>query len=218
MASTGPRLRKDVVRNRQRILNAAQELFADRGLGVTLHDIAHHAGLGVGTIYRHFPDKAVLIDLLFEEQLERMAALAHQALADPDPWHAVVWFHEQSLELQSRDRGLKELLLGIPDAPERAVKWRRTLHPLAAQLVERAQAAGQVRPDCQTQDFGVLVLMVGAVIDAARDVSPELWRRYLKITLQGLRPASSPPEPLDVPAVTPQQMEQLLIDAWKHRS
>jgi len=60
--------------------------------------------------------------------------------------------------------------------------------------------------------------MVGAVIDAARDVSPELWRRYLTIALQGLRPASARLEPLDVPAVSPQQMEQLLIGAWQHRS
>jgi AcrR family transcriptional regulator len=218
MASTAPRLRKDVVRNRQRILDAAKELFAERGLAVTLHDIARHAGLGVGTIYRHFPDKAMLIDLLFEEQLERMAELAQQALVDPDPWHAVVWFHEQSLELQSRDRGLKELLLGIPQAPERAVRWRHRLHPLAAQIIERAQAAGVVRPDCETQDFGIVVLMLGAVIDAARDVSPDLWRRYLTICLQGLRPATPPPQPFDVPAVSPQQMDELLIGAWQHRS
>src|SRR3954447_6550607 len=105
MATAEPRERKDVVRNRQRIVDAAKELFAARGLGVTLHDIARHAGVGVGTIYRHFPDKAELIDLLFEEQVERMEELAHRALADPDPWHAVVWFHAQSLELQSRDRG-----------------------------------------------------------------------------------------------------------------
>jgi len=215
MASAAPR--KDVVRNRQRILDAAQELFAERGLGVTLHDIAGHAGVGVGTIYRHFPDKTVLIGLLFEEQIERIADLAHQALADPDPWHAVVWFHEQSIELQARDRGLKELMLGMPNAPELAVTFRTKLHPLAAQIVERAQAAGVVRHDCETQDFGVVVLMIGAVIDAASDLSPELWRRYLTIALQGLRPAS-PPAPLPVPAVSPEQMEQLLVGAWKHRS
>jgi AcrR family transcriptional regulator len=217
MAAAEPRERKDVVRNRQRILDAAKELFAERGLGVTLHEIARHAGVGVGTIYRHYPDKAVLIDLLFEEQLEGMADLARQALEDPDPWHAVVWFHEQSLEVQSRDKGLKELLLGMPDAPDRAVRLRQKLHPLAAQIIERAQAAGVVRPDCETQDFGVVQLMVGAVIDAARDVSPDLWRRYLTIALQGLRPAT-PPDPLGVPAVSPQQMEQLLVGAWRHRS
>jgi AcrR family transcriptional regulator len=216
--ATENRQRKDVIRNRQRILDAAKELFADQGLGVTMHAIADHAGVGVGTIYRHFPEKRELIDLLFEEQLERMAEIAHEALADPDPWHAVVSYHEQTLELQSQDRGLKELLLGMPNAPARAVMLRKKLHPLAAQIIERAQAAGVVRPDCVTQDFGVVVLMLGAVIDAAEDISPKLWRRYLTIALQGLRPASPPPEPLGVPPVSPRQMERLLVGAWKHRS
>jgi len=217
MASTQQPLRKDAARNRQRILEAAKQLFAERGLGVTLHDIAHRAGVGVGTIYRHFPDKAVLIDILFAEQLERTAELLEQAIADPDPWHGVVWFHERVLELQARDRGFKELMLGIPEAPERAVKLRRKLHPLAAKLIERARSAGEVRPDCETQDFGVVQLMVGSVIDAAHDVAPELWRRYLMIALQGLRPGSAPLEPLPVPAVPPTQMEELLVGAWKHR-
>jgi AcrR family transcriptional regulator len=216
--ATENRQRKDVVRNRQRILDAAKELFADQGLGVTMHAIADHAGVGIGTIYRHFPEKRELIDLLFEEQLEWMAEIAHEALADPDPWHAVVWYHEQTLELQSQDRGLKELLLGMPDAPARAVMLRKKLHPLAAQIIERARAAGVVRTDCVTQDFGVVVLMLGAVIDAAGDISPKLWRRYLTIALQGLRPASPPPEPLGVPPVSPRQMESLLVGAWKHRS
>ena len=219
MASTQQPLRKDAARNRQRILEAAKQLFAERGLGVTLHDIAHRAGVGVGTIYRHFPDKAVLIDILFAEQLERTAELLEQAIADPDPWHGVVWFHERVLELQARDRGFKELMLGIPEAPERAVKLRRKLHPLAAKLIERARSAGEVRPDCETQDFGVVqLLMVGAVIDAAREAAPELWRRYLMIALQGLRPASAPLEQLPVPAVPPTQMEELLVGTWKHRS
>ena len=218
MPAIEQRQRKDVVRNRQRILDAAKELFADQGLGVTMHDIARQAGVGVGTIYRHFPEKIELIDLVFEEQLERMAEIAHQALADPDPWHGVVWYHEQTLELQSRDRGLKELLLGMPNAPERASRLRKKLHPLAAQIIERAQAGGVVRSDCVTQDFGVVVLMLGAVIDAAGDISPNLWRRYLTIALQGLRPASPAPEPLVVPPASPRQMENLLVGAWKHRS
>jgi AcrR family transcriptional regulator len=218
MAAIEHRQRKDVVRNRQRILTAAKELFADLGLRVTMHDIADHAGVGVGTIYRHFPEKSELIDLVFEEQLERMAEIAHEALSDPDPWHAVVWYHEQTLELQSQDKGLKELLLGMPNAPERAVKLRKKLHPLAAQIIERAQAAGVVRSDCVTQDFGVIVLMLGAVIDAAGDISPKLWHRYLTIALQGLRPTSSPLAPLGVPPVSPRQMENLLVGAWKHRS
>ena len=218
MALTEQPKRKDAARNRGRILAAARHVFAERGLGVTLHDVAAAAGVGVGTIYRHFPDKKVLIDAVFETQIETMVELLQRALADPDPWHGIVWFHEKSLELQANDRGLKELLLGMPGTPERAVQWRARLHPLAAELIERGQAAGVVRADCETQDFGVVVMMVGAVIDAAREVEPDLWRRYLTIALQGLRPESAPLEPLTVPTVRPERMEELLVGTWKHRT
>ena len=209
--------RRDAARNRQRLLAAAREVFAERGLGVTLHDIAAAAGVGVGTVYRHFPDKKVLIDAVFAAQIQTMTELLERALADPDPWHGIVWFHEQSLELQAHDRGLRELMLGMPGAPERAVQWRATLHPLAAELIERGQAAGVVRADCETQDFGVVVMMVGAVIDAAHELEPELWRRYLTIALQGLRPTAAPLEPLPVPTVPPERMEELLVGLWRHR-
>jgi hypothetical protein len=91
------------------------------------------------------------------------------------------------------------------------------LHPLAAKLIERAQAAGEIRPDATTQDYGVVLLMVSAVMDSAEDVSPDLWRRYARIALQGLRPEGAPLEPLPVAAVEPEQMEQLLIGTWKRR-
>src|ERR671933_305902 len=171
--------RKDAARNRQRIRDAATELFAERGLSVTLHEIAARAGVGVGTIYRHFPDKKPLVDAIFEEHLAELTAIFEQALRDPDPWHAIVWAHEMFLENQARNRGLKELLLGTtPEAPDRARQLRAQLHPLAEQVIERGKAAGVVRPDCATQDFGLLQTMVGAVMDAAANVAPDLWRRY----------------------------------------
>jgi len=208
-------LRKDAERNRLRILAAARELFAMRGLSATLNDIAHHAGVGVGTVYRRFPDKEVLIDELFQEHLNDWEALFEEGLADPDPWHAVVSVHERALELWARNRGLKEIILGSPHASKRATQQRAQLHPLAAKLIERAQAAGVVRPDATTQDFGVVMMMVGEVIDAAAEVKPDLWRRYLRIALQGLRPEGSPLEPLPVDAVKATQMDDLLLGAWK---
>jgi AcrR family transcriptional regulator len=217
VSSTDQALRKDAERNRQRILDAARELFAERGLGVTLNDVAHHAGVGVGTVYRRFPDKEVLIDTLFQEQLDEWARIYEEGLDDPDPWHAVVSTHERALELWANNRGLKEILLGSPQASERATQQRMQLHPLAAKLIERAQAAGEIRPDATTQDYGVVLLMVSAVMDSAEDVSPELWRRYARIALQGLRPEGAPLEPLPVAAVEPGQMEQLLIGTWKRR-
>jgi AcrR family transcriptional regulator len=217
VSATGHPLRKDAERNRQRILESARELFAERGLGVTLNDVAHHAGVGVGTVYRRFPDKEMLIDTLFQEQLDEWACIYEEGLHDPDPWRAVVSTHERALELWANNRGLKEILLGSPHASERATQQRTQLHPLAAKLIERAQAVGEIRADATTQDYGVVLMMVGAVMDAAADVNPELWRRYLLIALQGLRPEGSPLEPLPVAAVEPTQMEQLLIGAWKRR-
>ncbi len=211
--------RKDAARNRQRILDAAKELFAERGLTVTLHDIAARAGVGVGTIYRHFPDKKPLIDAIFEEHLAELTALFEQAIANPDPWESIVWVHEQMLENQARNRGLKELLLGTtPQAPDRARQFRAQLHPLAAQLVERGQAAGVVRSDAETQDFGLLQTMVGAVMDAAAEVDPNLWRRYYTIALQGLRPQGAPLASLPVPPLPPEKMENLLVGQWNRRA
>lgn len=210
-------LRKDAARNRERVLQAARELFADRGLSATLNDIAHHAGVGIGTVYRRFPDKEALIDSLFEEQLEQWQQLFEEGFDDPDPWRAIVAVHERALELWARNRALKEIVLGSPQAPERGIKQRTKLHPLAARLIERGQATGAVRADATTQDFGVLLLMVGAVMEAAEEVDPELWRRYLQIALQGLRPEGAALEPLSVPAVAPEQMSDLLVGIWKHQ-
>jgi AcrR family transcriptional regulator len=210
-------LRKDAERNRQRILEAARELFTRRGLAVTLNEIAHHAGVGVGTVYRRFPDREKLIEALFEERLEQIGELLETARAEPDPWRALTRFYERALELQAADRGLRELLLGAPGAPERLTHLRARLEPLAAALVERARAAGDLRADCEPEDLGVVHLMLSAVIDAGHDVSPELWRRYFAIVLQGLRAKPEPPEPLPVPPVSPKQMDDVLLGAWKRR-
>src|SRR3954466_1605757 len=106
----GRPLRKDAERNRQRLLAAARELFAECGLDVTLNDIAHHAGVGIGTAYRRFANKGEVIDALFEEGLQNLAAVAHDALEDPDAWQGLVMFLERSLHLQFGDRGLNQLM------------------------------------------------------------------------------------------------------------
>src|SRR5215468_12232436 len=89
-------LRRDAERNRQLILRAASEVFTSRGLQASLDDVAQHAGVGVGTVYRRFPDKEALVEALFEERLDTMAGLAEQGLADPDPWAGLVFFLEEA--------------------------------------------------------------------------------------------------------------------------
>src|SRR4051812_13511494 len=103
-------LRKDAALNRERLLAAASELFAERGLGVTLNDIAHHAGVGVGTAYRRFANKEEVIDALFEQSMHAVEAVAHQALDDPDAWGGLVTFLERTLQMQFGDRGLNQII------------------------------------------------------------------------------------------------------------
>jgi AcrR family transcriptional regulator len=207
-------LRKDAERNRRRILEAAGELFAERGLGVSLNDIAHHAGLGVGTVYRRFPDKETLIEELFELRVAEIVRLAKQAAEDPDPWNGLTGFLTQALELQANDRGFKEVVLGAPGAPERLGKLRLQMRPVAGELVRRAQQSGQLRPDVRAEDIPIIQLIVSAVIDTGRDVEPDLWRRYLAVVLSGLRPGGELTDPLPIGAPTPDQVQRVM-GSWQ---
>jgi AcrR family transcriptional regulator len=203
-------LRKDAERNRRRILDAARELFAQQGLGVTLNDVAHHAGVGVGTVYRRFRDKGQLLDELFEEQVRELMVLMEAGVADPDPWRGFTGYITGNLELQSRDRAFREILLYTPEGAERLGHVRERMFPLGSRLVQRAKDAGALRTDFQPEDLPLLLMMLTAVVDSAQDVAPELWRRYLEVVLQGLRAAPDPPEDLAIPAVRGDQVPQIL--------
>ena len=207
MATVERPLRRDAERNRQRILDAAQELFTERGLGVTLNDIAHHAEVGVGTVYRRFPDKQQLIDALFDEHIGEMVTLAEEGLADPDPWQGLVGFLERGLDLQACNRGLKELLHNTPEGSPLVEVARDRLLPLLGALVERARDAGALRADIEPQDLPLVQMMMGEIIDRTRDVEPELWRRYLELVLCGLRARPDPTRPLPVDAPDVDQLE-----------
>src|SRR5881398_821309 len=112
-------LRRDAERNRQRILQAAREVFAERGLGVTLDEIARWAGVGVGTVYRRFADKESLIDALFEDGIGEVVALAEDALDYEDSWAGFVHWFEGFVAMQAQDRGLKEVLLSSRGSQQR---------------------------------------------------------------------------------------------------
>jgi AcrR family transcriptional regulator len=201
-------LRRDAERNRQRILAAAGELFTQRGLSVTLDDIARHAGVGVGTVYRRFPDKEVLIDALFEQRLESICAVAEQGLADPDPWNGLALFFERGCELQAHDRGLKELLASSTHGGGCVVDARDQLRTLVTEVFDRAKAAGVVRDDADPYDAALIFIMLGTVMDRTRDIAPEVWRRYLGLVLDGLRPGA--PTPLPVRALAEQELTAVM--------
>lgn len=217
MATTTERpLRKDAERNRQRILAAAREVFAERGLGVSLDDIARHAGVGVGTVYRRFPDKEQLIDALFEDRLGEILRAANESSEMADPWRALANFLERALELQVEDRGLKELLLSTSAAHERIERGRRQIQPIVAAVLERAQRAGVVRDDLAVADLLLLQHAIGEVADYTREAAPEVWRRVLVIALDGLRPDRRRASQMPVPPLDDEQISCSMRD-WGTR-
>ena len=195
-------LRADAERNRQRLLVAAKELLATRGLDVTLDDVARHAGVGTGTAYRRFPNKDALIDALMVDRIGEIAEIARECLEDPDPWVGLTSYFDRALALQAADRGLKEVLFSAGRGRERSNQARRAIAPVVTKLVARAKEAGVVRSDIDTSDVPLINFMLNTIVDFSRDVEPELYRRYLAIVLDGLRPRDDleplPVEPLHV--------------------
>jgi AcrR family transcriptional regulator len=202
-------LRRDAERNRRRILDAARDLVAEAGLDNSHDDIARAADVGVGTVYRRFPDKQQLIDELFDERVDQIVNLVEAARELDDPWQGLSAFIAGNLELQAGDQGLKELMLGNSRATELAQRAQRRIGAAVRELVARAHASGQLRPDVGVEDFPLIQMMVGAVMEDARHIDPDLWRRALALVLDGYRAdASRDPLPGDTP--TQEQIEQVL--------
>jgi AcrR family transcriptional regulator len=193
-------LRKDAARNRALLLEAARQVFAERGLEASLDDVAHRAGLGVGTAYRHFANKYELAQAILAEAVDEVVGVAERAASADDPWTGIVAFVERAAEMQSADRGLREVLMGVHDPEQMERVSDRISTPLNT-MVDRAKATGAVRPDLEVSDLGIVVLMLCTVADVTGDASPDLWRRYLPMLLAGLRcdvDLPVPPLPEDV--------------------
>jgi AcrR family transcriptional regulator len=207
-------LRRDAERNRQRILDAAGAAFAEDGLSVTLDEIARRAGVGVGTIYRRFPDKEQLIDALFEAHMNAIAEEGEAALLADDAWAGLMQFFERAAAQHACDRGFKEVALSGVHGLERVGRARQLMFPLVSQLVARAQADGSLRPDVDATDMPLLQLMLGSLSDCTRDVDPEAWRRYLGIITDGLRTRRDGPTPLERTALSPEQTQRSMA-TWR---
>ena len=171
-------LRADAERNLRRVLDAAAEVFAERGPDVSVDEIARRAGVGHATVFRRFPTKDSLIAAVTREQTQMLVALAHAALAEPDAGAAFTGFVWQIGELHRRHRGLHDCLMRCGGTPE-----KDELHAVAGELVARAQAAGALRSDVTAEDVESLV--EGAI----RSSPPDRWRQHLTVVLDGLKPS-----------------------------
>jgi AcrR family transcriptional regulator len=195
-----PALRSDARRNRDRMIGAARDVFAEYGLGASLEEIARRAGVRVGTLYHRFGGRTGLIDAALTDRVEASIRLAEAALSEPDPWRGLVDHLTEIARWQAEDRGFTEVCVhAFPDdlAIERA---KARGHQLTQQLVDRAHAAGVLRRDIGLADIGLLVWGVVRATEGIKDVEPEAWRRHLGVVLDGLRAETAhrlPGTPLD---------------------
>ena len=174
--------RADARRNRLRVIKAARKCMAREGLDAQMEDVARCAGVGVGTVYRHFRTKDELVDALADERFDRLRELAEESLAMDDPWEAFETFVRASAHIQTEDRALSEVLTSRPETMGRAAE-RVGILDLVSQLLGRAQKAGVVRKDAHPRDIPMLMCaLAGTFRNPMSD--PD---RYIGIALDGLR-------------------------------
>jgi AcrR family transcriptional regulator len=176
-------LRSDARQNRAAILEAARELFAEVGVDASPRALAQRAGVGVGTLYRHFPTREQLLAAVLDDSFAAYVAAAEQALDAPDGWTGFTSFLETALSLHARNRALA----AVADREQQ----RRQLAPVVERLIERAQAEGSLRRDFDRDDLSLLFWSLDRAIELTREVAPDAWRRQLAFVLDGLHCANA---------------------------
>jgi AcrR family transcriptional regulator len=179
-------MRADAVRNRDRLMEAAARLFAERGVDVPLDEIARRAGVSIGTLYNHFPNRGALLDAVLPERLVELDRLAQAALAHPDPWRGFTGFLEGLFAIQARDRSMNEAISRSAGGPVEVEAECGRAGATLGSVVDHAKKAGVLRSDFSADDLTTLVWAMSTVISKS-DGDDENWRRHLGFVLDGLR-------------------------------
>lgn len=184
-------MRADARRNRERILAAARQAFAEEGAGAQMESIARRAGVGVGTLYRNFPTRHALVAEMNRAWAEERSANAQRALALDDPWAAIDDFVRRGAEAMNRNARLREVFADLP-AKEIVPEVEAAFDERLGRLVGRAHQAGVLRAEVTPGAFRASMVGLSAAIAAGND-----WRLAADMLLAGLRAPGDrpPPEP-----------------------
>ena len=188
-------LRADARRNRDKIVEAARATFAEAGLDAQMDDVAAAAGVGVGTVYRHFPTKDALVRAVIVHKMTGLAELGRRRLESGDgpgeAFHNWLW---ECGETHVHDRALSQVLSTQPSSTFREIALTETeLATVSSALIRRAQAVGAVRADARGDDVGLVMCGLAAVLESGW--GDDAWRRYLSLVEQGLRAVDGDPLP-----------------------
>lgn len=190
-------LRADAARNRNLLLAAAEAEFAERGLSASVADVARRAGVAKGTVFRHFATKEELIASIVSEHIATLTAVARRLADSSDPGAALLEFLTVAAD-QRRQHDLT-FLQPVSAGDSRVTEVRDELHACIEVLVDRARDAGAIRSDITGTDVFLLMCAPIHVVDNLSDPEPDLWRRYLAIIFDGLRPQGAHPLPQPAP-------------------
>lgn len=193
------KLRPDAARNRAAIVEAAREVFSERGVGAPLDEIAHRAGTGNATLYRRFPTRADLLGAVFAERMTEHLDAVAAGLADPDAWSGFASYVRTAGAMQARDRGIADLVtMEIGSAPE-IERLRSRAYDGLVRLVERARSAGVLRPDFSAEDVVVLLMANAGLVERCDGVAPDASARLIHVLLDGFRSMGSTDGPTAPP-------------------
>jgi AcrR family transcriptional regulator len=182
-------LRADAARNRARVLDAAQVAFGEVGLDAQMEDVARRAGVGVGTVYRHFPTKDALLDAVVVQRFRQLGERARAALEEPDAAEAFRELVREAADTQARDAFCAHEVALSAASPE-ARSAQEELERTVMKLVRRAQREGTLRADVRQADILMLFCGMSLTVRALRGTPGRPWRRHVELLLDGLRPTA----------------------------
>jgi AcrR family transcriptional regulator len=204
--------RRDAERNRARLIEIGRVTLAELGPDAPLEEIARRAGVGIGTLYRHFPTREALVASIFAEHMQEVLAAAEDAAEADDGWDGLVGFLERVLALQARNLPLRSIFLRVP--AEANAERRKRIQPALDRAIARAKEQGSLRADFAVGDLVVAMWSFAPIFEATAGLAPNAWRRHLRIVLDGMRPEGATTQ--NVRPLAGKQLERA-IDALRSR-
>lgn len=188
-------MRSDAVRTRKLLVDAASKAFAERGAEVSVSEIAHLAGIGKGTVFRHFPTKGDLLAAIVCEKMYALAATGERLTQAEDPARGLCEFMSAAIELQVEDRAFCQVVDGVARDHAEVRTSQERVSAVTDALTDRARRDGAIRQDITGQDVMLMMSGIPQTTSRLHATQPHLWRRYLRLVFDGMRAAGFSPLP-----------------------